>query len=80
MSERKINSSPGGHSALVKDMPGLASRGPFRDVPSPDTNKPFVRDMTYEELEELIETCVRRVLQGDDIKREYAKLKATEKR
>lgn len=48
--------------------------GPFNDPPSEDTNLPFVRDLTVPELEELIEKCVRRVLQGEDLKREWAKL------
>ena len=63
------------------DMGKLAresTSGPHDEILE-DTNKPFVRDMTYEQLEELIEKCVRRVLQGDDINREYAKLRATEK-
>lgn len=58
-------------------LEGGSTSGPHEDIPAEDTNKTFVRDMTYEELEELIETCVRRVLQGDDIKREYERLKAT---
>lgn len=53
---------------------------PRDDEPSEDTNKGYVRDMSIDELEELIEKCVRRVLQGEDVKREYAKLRATEKR
>jgi len=66
---------------------GSTYSGPYRDpaefnadVSPVDTNKPFVRDMTYDELEELIEKCVRRVLQGEDIKREFERLKAAEKR
>lgn len=54
--------------------------GPFDDKPTPDTNKPFVRDMRIDELEELVEKCVRRVLQGEDIKREFERLKAETKR
>ncbi len=49
---------------------------PCDDAPSEDTNKPFVRDLTVTELEELIEKAVRRVIQGEDIKREWAKLEA----
>jgi len=45
----------------------------------PENRKPQVKDLTVIELEELIEKCVRRVLQGEDIKREYLKLRATEK-
>ena len=53
---------------------------PRDDEPSEDTGNPFVRDMTHDELEGLIERCVRRVIKGENIKREYAKLRATEKR
>lgn len=53
------------------------SAGPYDDTPASVTNKPFVRDMTYDELEELIEKCVRRVIQGEDVKREYEKLRAS---
>jgi len=64
--------------ALSK-LEGGATTGPLPDIQE-DTNKPFVRDMQIDELEELIEKCVRRVLQGEDIKREFEKLRAAEKR
>ena len=53
--------------------------GPFKDEPAEDTNKPFVRDLRVDELEELIEKAMRRVLQGEDIKQEFARLQAEKK-
>ncbi len=49
------------------------------DESGEDTNKPFVRDLTIDELETLIEKAVRRVLQGEDIRKEYARLQAEKK-
>lgn len=54
--------------------------GPFDDKPSEDTNPPFVRDLSVPELEEIIEKCVRRVLQGEDLKREWERIQATRKK
>jgi len=53
--------------------------GTFDDDKSEATNPPFVRDLTVPELEELIEKAVRRVLQGEDIKREFERLEAAKK-
>ena len=63
----------GGFEDYVKPV------GPFIDPPYPITNKPLVKDLTIDELEELIEKCLRRVLYGAEIRRELERLKAREK-
>ena len=82
---------PCGEDNIPKELKGLVDGGapmavpmppygPFKDEPGEDTNKPFVRDLTVDELEELVEKAVRRVLQGEDIKREFARLQAARKK
>ncbi|KKN19569.1 hypothetical protein LCGC14_0944260 [marine sediment metagenome] len=67
------------HKLDLGKLEGGSTSGPHDDVPE-DTNKPFVRDLQVDELEELIEKCVRRVLQGEDIKREFEKLQVARKK
>ena len=57
-------------------IPVSIPSGPLSDTPTSPT---FVRDLSVDELEKLIEACVRRVIQGEDIKRELEKLKAATK-
>ena len=73
---------PTDHSKLVQGVENFReewsnetkNRAAKRDAEN--TNPPFVRDLTVTELEALIEKAVRRVIQGEDIKREWAKLEA----
>lgn len=70
---------PSGKTLDVSNPPKGSSgvpHGPFKDDGGEDTNPPFVRDLTVPELEEVIEKCVRRVLDGKDIKREFERLQA----
>ncbi len=71
--------APGGLPDGTIDPTAIPYNGPFPDTQE-ETGSPFVRDLTVPELEEIIEKCVRRVLQGEDIKREWAKLQAARKK
>ncbi len=70
---------PLGDGGILRSKVDPTYHGPFPDTQE-DANPPFVRDLTVPELEELIGKAVRRVLQGEDLKREWERLQAARKK